>query len=270
MSMIRLVVSDIDGTLVGKDKALSDGNAAAVQRLTQAGVAMTLISARPPSGMRWLGEKLGLPGPFGAFNGGTLFTADGTILEQHLISSAVAHEVLAHLEREPVIRWLFADGLWLATEEDADHCPREVKSANVQPVIGADFGDRINRADKIVAVSDDEALLDRIEQEIRDLVGDQATVARSQTYYLDVTAAAGNKGDGITALAKAFGVALDETVALGDQANDLPMFARAGFSVAMGQGPEKVRAAAKEVAKSNDEDGVADAIDRFILPKVQS
>lgn len=266
--MIRLVVSDIDGTLVRHDKSLSDGNVAAAHRLASAGVAMTLISARPPSGIGWLGEKLGLKGPFGAFNGGTLFAADGTILERHLIAPEVAREVLARLEAEGVIRWLFADGDWLATEWDDVHCPREVKSANVDPVIGKEFGDAATRADKIVAVSDDEGLLDRIEAEMRDLLGDQATVARSQTYYLDITAPRANKGDGIVALTHAFGVDLADTVALGDQANDLPMFARAGLSVAMGQGPEAVRKAASEVARPNDDDGVADAIDRFILPRV--
>lgn len=266
--MIRLVVSDIDGTLARSDKSVSDGNAAAVKRLAGAGVPFTLISARPPSGMMWIGEKLALEGPFGAFNGGTLFKADGSVIEKHMIDPETAKAVLARLEKEPVMRWLFADDLWLTNERDDLHCPREVQSANVQPVVGPDFGDRVERADKIVAVSDDEALLDRIEKEIGALVGDKATVARSQTYYLDITAPAANKGDGIVALAKAFGVSLEETVAFGDQANDLPMFALAGFSVAMGQGPERVRKAAKEVSTSNDEDGVAHAIDRFVLPKV--
>ncbi|WP_174274535.1 HAD family hydrolase [Sphingomonas bacterium] len=267
--MIRLVVSDIDGTLVRKDKSLSDVNVAAVGRLVDAGIAVTLISARPPSGMMWIAESLKLAGPFGAFNGGTLFMADGTVTEHHMLDDGVAGEVLAHLEGQPVIRWLFADGDWLASEADGEHTPREIKSAGVQPIVGPDFGDRVRRADKIVAVTDDVELLDRIEQEVKALVGDRATVARSQTYYLDITAPVGNKGDGITALCKAYHVVLEDTVALGDQANDLPMFARAAYSVAMGQAPDPVKAAAKDIAASNDDDGVADAIDRFILPKVQ-
>lgn len=268
--MIRLVVSDIDGTLIRKDKTLSDGNVAAAHRLSEAGVPMTLISARPISGMRWIGGRMGLPGPFGAFNGGVIFTADGTILEHHTLDEGVARQVLAHLESYPIIRWLFADGAWFASEADGEHTPREVLSANVSPVLGPDFGDNAAHADKIVAVTDDAALLDRIEAEVKALVGDDATVARSQTYYLDITAPAANKGAGIAALARAFGVALDETAALGDQANDLPMFACTGFSVAMGQAPDHVKQAAKEVAATNDDDGVADAIDRFILPKVTS
>ena len=98
-----------------------------------------------------------------------------------------------------------------------------------------------------------------------DALGTQATVGRSQVYYLDVTAPRANKGDGVAALAHAAGVPLPQVAVFGDQRNDLPMFVRAGLSVAMAQGPEEVRAAATHVSTSNDEDGVAVAIDRFIL-----
>ncbi|NIJ08109.1 hypothetical protein FHS31_001719 [Sphingomonas vulcanisoli] len=268
--MIKLVVSDIDGTLVRNDKSLSDGNAAAVGRLMDAGVAVTLISARPASGMLWIAERLKLDGPFGAFNGGTLFMADGSIKAKHVLAEDAARDLIAYLEQQPVIRWVFADGDWLASDKDELHTPREVKSAGVEPIFATDVSDRIARCDKIVAVTDDQPLLDRIEGEVKGLLGDRATVARSQTYYLDITAPQANKGAGIAALAEAFRVTLDETVALGDQANDLPMFARAGFSVAMGQAPDPVKAAAKAVAASNNDDGVADAIDRLILPKVRA
>ena len=95
--------------------------------------------------------------------------------------------------------------------------------------------------------------------------GDKATIMQSQTYYLDVTALAANKGYGITLLAKAMDTPLAVTCAIGDQANDVPMFARAGLSIAMGQGPAEVRAKADEVTASNDADGVAQAISRIIL-----
>lgn len=268
--MIKLIVSDIDGTMVRKDKSLSEGNVAAVNRAIDAGLTVTLISARPPSGMLWIAEKLKLAGPFGAFNGGTLFMADGSISEKHVLPQDAVRDVLAYLEKQPVIRWLFADGDWLASEKDGEHTPREVKSAGVDPIFTTDYGDRVQRADKIVAVTDDEKLLDRIEDEVKAMLGDRATVARSQTYYLDITALKANKGDGITALAKVHDIPLAETVALGDQANDLPMFARAGYSVAMGQASDRVKAQAKDVSAPNDDDGVADAIDRLILPKVKS
>lgn len=265
----RLVISDIDGTLVRKDKSLSDGNVAGIRRLVDAGVAVSLISARPPSGMTAIIERLDLPGPFAAFNGGTIFDRDGTIRAAHRIDPALAAKLFALFAERPVIHWLFADGEWLTNVTDAVHTPREIKAAGITPLVTNDVGDRLARADKLVAVCDDDAMLTAIEADARAIAGGRATIARSQTYYLDVTALAANKGDGIMAIAEADSVPLGEVAVLGDQDNDLPMFARAGFAVAMGQASAAVKAAADAVSASNEDDGVADAIDRLLLPAVR-
>ena len=265
-SPVRLVVSDIDGTLVRSDKSLSDGVVAAVKRLEAAGVPFTLISARPPSGMLWIAEKLGLTAPIGAFNGGTVVKPDGTIVSAVRLTPDVAKRALKLIDKPDVIPWVFHEGNWHAARVDEEHTPREVKSANQQPIVGADFSALLDAVDKIVAVSDDHDMLAELEKTVAEALGDGATVARSQLYYLDITAPAANKGAGIAALAQADGVPLEAVVAIGDQRNDMPMFARAGVSIAMAQGPEEVRAAAKHVTGSNDEDGVAQAIDAIILP----
>jgi hydroxymethylpyrimidine pyrophosphatase-like HAD family hydrolase len=104
----------------------------------------------------------------------------------------------------------------------------------------------------------------------RAAIGTRATIARSQPYYLDITHRLANKGDGIAALAKAAGLDLTQVAALGDMPNDLPMFARAGLSVAMGQAPADVQAAADATAATNEQDGVADAIMRFVRPRTDT
>lgn len=261
----RLVVSDIDGTLVRHDKSLADATVAAVARLRAAGVAFTLISARPPSGMLWIAERLQLTGVIGAFNGGTIVKPDGTILSAARLDPAAATRALALLDRPGVTPWLFADGNWYARTTDSRYVQRERMSANVEPIILDDFSGLLGAVDKIVGVSDDHAALAVADGEVAAALGDVATVARSQPYYLDVTAPAANKGDGVTALAAAFGVSLDAVTVIGDQRNDLPMFARAGRAIAMGQAPDEVRAAAGAVTRSADEDGVAHAIDTLIL-----
>jgi len=263
---IRLLVSDIDGTLVRSDKTLSDAVVEAVARVRRAGVTVTLISARPPSGMLWIAERLGLTGPIGAFNGGTVVMPDGHIVSANRLAKDVAEKALAMLDRPGVTPWLFAGGQWYAQDRENRNLGRERLAANVDPVFQADFTPLLDQADKLVGVSDDHPLLAKIEGEMKAALGDGANVARSQPYYLDVTAPSANKGDGIAALADAYGVPLSAVAAMGDQHNDLPMFARAALSVAMGQAPAEVQAAADHVAKSNQEDGVADAIARFVLP----
>ena len=262
---IRLVVSDIDGTLVRDDKSLSDGVTAAVRRLTAAGTPFTLISARPPSGILWMAEQLGLDGPLAAFNGGTLVKRDGTIVSANRLAPETAARTLALLDEPGVEPWLFADGKWYARTTENAHVEREKRSANIDPTIVPGFDALLGAVDKIVGVSEDHERLAALETKVAAALGDDATVARSQPYYLDITARRGNKGDGLRALAGSFSVSLANVAVFGDQRNDLPMFAIAGLSVAMGQGPQEVRDAATEVTHSNMEDGVAHAIDEVIL-----
>ena len=267
---IGLVVSDVDGTLVRKDKSLSDAVIAAARRLRDGGVPMTLISARPPSGMLWIAERLELTAPIGAFNGGTIVKPDGTIVSAERLDGRVARRALDLIDRPGVIIWLFHAGVWHAARLDDEYAPRERKSANQEPVTGSDFSMLLDRVDKIVAVSDDHAMLAELDAQVAEALGTAATVGRSQTYYLDITAPGANKGAGIAALAEAIGVPLAEVAAIGDQRNDMAMFARAGLSIAMAQGPEEVRAAADRTTRSNDDDGVAAAIDEIILPAART
>lgn len=260
---IRLLVSDLDGTLVDKDKNLTPTTIAAVDRLRAAGVRFTVISARPMSGIRPLLEPLGLDGDVAAFNGGIVFRRDGTIVSHVTIPAKIARGVMAMADG--VDTWVFANDQWFASNGDGPHTHSERRSSAQEPVVVASFDDLLDRADKITFVSDDEAALHALYERVHARYGKDATVAQSQTYYLDVTALAANKGDGIAALAGALDVDLADTAAIGDQANDLPMLARAGLSIAMGNAPDAVKAKAHATTRANDEDGVAHAIDTMIL-----
>jgi Cof subfamily protein (haloacid dehalogenase superfamily) len=261
---VRLVVCDIDGTLVRHDKSLPDANVAAARRLTTAGIAMTLISARPMSGMLWLADALELDGPFGAFNGGTLFDRKGVIGRPERLAPEVALRILSILDEARIDVWLFAHERWHARDADNPHVPRERLSAGLEPTLRGDLENLCGAADKIVGISDDAALLKRLASQVQQATQGEATVALSQPYFLDATALLANKGDGVAAVAAAMGAPLAEVAVIGDMPNDLPMFARAGLSIAMGQAPEAVRAAADWTTTSNEEDGVARAIDRLI------
>lgn len=264
---IRLVICDIDGTLVRHDKSLPQENIDAIKRLIARGIAVSLISARPIAGMQPIIAAVGLTGPFGAFNGGTVFDGKGTVLSTQQIPADTAQALLAQFTEAGVTRWLFAEGKWLTSDVLDPHTARERISSGLEPDAG-DMAAAIAHADKLVAVSDDPALIAAIEVKASAMAGEAASVVRSQTYYLDVTARGANKGDGITALAAAFGVPLDQVAVLGDNANDVSMFRRAGLSIAMGQAEPAVQAEADFVAASNEDCGVADGIARFILPRL--
>jgi len=263
---IRLLVCDVDGTLVRHDKSLSDAVRAAGRRAVAAGIALSFISARPPSGLGWLAEAFAIPGPLAAFNGGTLFRPDGDTLAAWHVPEAVAAGVLPLAARNGLSFWAFARGQWFVTNPGNPHVVRERIASRQEPVVRTDFSDLLPAIDKIVIVSDDTVALDAAEAAVDTVVAGAASITRSQPYYLDITNRRANKGDGVAAVAAAIGVPLAATAVIGDMANDVPMFARAGLSIAMGQAPEAVRAAADRVTLSNEEDGVAHAIDTIILP----
>ena len=267
---IRLVVSDVDGTLVRKDKSLSPQVIAAVHRLRAAEVPFTLISARPVSGILPLIAPLGIDVPLAAFNGGVLFRPDGSEIVARWVDRAVVAGVFALAEGLAVDRWVFADARWFASTDQGEHVARERLASNQAPVVRGDFTDLYDRADKLTFVSDDRVLLKGLAERAIAAFGGRATIGQSQPYYLDVTDSTANKGDGVAALAAMLGVDLADTLVLGDMDNDIAMFDRAGLSVAMGQAPDAVKARADWVSSSNQEDGVAHAIDTFILPRIAS
>ncbi len=264
--IIRLLVSDVDGTLVRHDKSIGAATVTAAHRLIAAGGAMTLISARPPSGILPLAKTLGLVHPIGAFNGGTIVRMDGSIVEAHHIDAASSREAIEIIQQAGVCVWTFVDGKWFADTPVNSHYPRERLSAMIDETIVDRFDDQHGRIDKIVAVTDDRDEMARVEGALKAALGARANVACSQPYYCDVTHPLANKGDGIAFLTGTIGIPLSETAAIGDMPNDIPMLERAALPIAMGQAGDAVKQVARQVSATNNEDGVGVAIERFILP----
>lgn len=264
---IRLVVSDVDGTIVQTDKSLAPGTPAAAMRLRSAGIPLAIVSARPPRGMLWIAKELGLAGLLAGFNGGTITQPDGTVVEQRTVPADAARTALALFARNGVSAWFFTAQEWLVMDPNGPHVDHERHTVRFNERVVDSYEPYIDQGGKLVGVTDDAPLLARLETELQGLLGDTANAKRSQTYYLDVTHREANKGNAVRILAGHLGVALADVAVLGDQANDLPMFDVAGFAVAMGNAPPDVQARAAAVSATNDAEGWAQAIDRFILPR---
>ncbi|HEX4198575.1 MAG TPA: HAD family hydrolase [Caulobacteraceae bacterium] len=264
---VRLLVSDIDGTLVTPDKSLTAAALEAGRRLDAAGLGLTLVSSRPPRGMAYLVEALDISLPFAAFNGGSIVAPDGTLIAAKRLSTEAARLTIALFEASGVSVWAFADDQWLLRDPAGPDVERERRTVRFDPTLVPDFDGVIDRIDKLVGVSDQPALLAGVEHQAQGLLGGLANARLSQTYYLDVTHPEADKGHAVRALCRHIGVPVAETAVIGDQANDLAMFAVAGLSVAMGQGTAAVKAGADFVTAANTEDGFAKAVERFILPR---
>jgi Cof subfamily protein (haloacid dehalogenase superfamily) len=262
---IKLVLADVDGTLVDSDKALTPRAIKAVQSLAAAGIAFAITSGRPPRGMAHLIDPLALKTPIAGFNGGQMVDAELKVLEARILPEAIARQTLAILEQFKVDAWVYAGDDWLLRDPKAPHVDREAATVKFGPTVVQGFEDRLGEAVKIVGVSDDHDLLAQCEAEAQKRFGGQATAARSQPYYLDVTHRDANKGAVVDYLARHLSIPHEAIAVLGDQPNDLTMFRRAGFSIAMGNAPDEVKREARATTDSNDEDGFAKAVERYIL-----
>jgi len=264
MTRIALVVSDVDGTLLTKDKTLTDAARGAVRRLHDAGIGFTITSSRPTIGIRFLIEPLQITLPVGAFNGSSIVDPQLNPIEQHLIPPAAARRSLNVLNEFGVDIWLFTNELWLTRRGDGEYVPLEKRAIRADPTVVGDFAPYLSAACKIVGSSSDAALLQRCEVAMRQALGAQATAVRSQTYYLDVTPPGCDKGTFVQAIAKRQGISTDAVATIGDMQNDLAMFRNSGMSIAMGNATDDVKKAATHVTASNENEGFAAAIDMIL------
>jgi Cof subfamily protein (haloacid dehalogenase superfamily) len=264
MTRIALVVSDVDGTLLTHDKILTEGAKAAVRRLHAAGIGFTIVSSRPTIGMGFLIEPLSITLPVGTFNGSSIVDAGLRPIEQHLIAPAVAQRCLDVLNAFGVDIWLFTNERWYTRNPDGEYVPLEKRAIKADPTIIPDFTPYLPEACKIVGASSDAALLQRCEAAMQDAVGQEATAVRSQTYYLDVTPPGHDKGTFVDAMIRRLGISAAAVATIGDMENDLPMFARSGVSIAMGNAADNIKRHATHATDSNERDGFARAIETVL------
>jgi Cof subfamily protein (haloacid dehalogenase superfamily) len=261
MTKIALVVSDVDGTLLTKNKVLTEKAAAAARRLEDSGVGFTVTSSRPTIGMRFLVEPLRLTLPFGSFNGSSICHPDLKPIEQHLIPPAAAKRTIEVLKQFGVDIWLFTNELWMIENPAGTYVAWEQRTIKSDPTIVRDFTPYLNSVCKIVGASDEPELLKRCEAAMREALGADATAARSQTYYLDITPPGHDKGTFVEAMAERLGIATAAIATIGDMRNDIPMFRKSGMSIAMGNATDEIKQLATHVTTSNEDEGFAGAIE---------
>lgn len=264
MSRISLVVSDVDGTLLTKEKTLTARAIEAVQRLHEAGIAFTITSSRPTIGMRFLIEPLKISLPFGAFNGSSIVGPQMDPIEQHLIPADVAEQSLHLLHDFGLDIWVFTNDQWLAANGNGEYVPLEKRAIRADPTVVADFSPFLSSACKIVGSSFDAPLIERCETAVRNALGTRALAVRSQTYYLDITAPGCDKGTFVQEMARRLSISTDAVATIGDMQNDLAMFQNSGLSIAMGNATEDVKRQTTLVTTSNEEEGFAGAVDMIL------
>jgi Cof subfamily protein (haloacid dehalogenase superfamily) len=268
---IRLLLADVDGTLVTQDKVLTPAARAAARDLAAAGVGLAITSGRPPRGMGMLIEPLALTSPIAGFNGGVFANPNLSVIATHTLDPGPAAEALSIILEQGLDAWLYTGTEWLVRNPSAPHVDREAWTVKFEPRVVPEFTEtHLAQTVKIVGISDDFDRVAACEAAAQQALGDRASAARSQPYYLDVTHPEANKGAVVTTISKWENTPTSQIATIGDMPNDVLMFRRSGFSIAMGNASDAVKAQANAVTDSNENDGFAKAVQRFILESAPS
>ena len=263
---IRMVIADVDGTLVTQEKVLTKRAAEAVLHLQQAGIQFSVTSGRPPRGMAMLIDPLKLTQPLAAFNGGVLIDPDlTTVVDQKYLPAGVPDKVIEAIEKHGLDVWVYTDTGWFVRDPNAAHVAREQWTVKFPPTVVKTFTGLLGRVAKIVGVSDDYDRVAKCETDVQQAGGEHISAARSQPYYLDVTHPQANKGGVVLAMSKLLNIRAAEIATIGDMPNDVLMFQKSGTSIAMGNASPEVQASATYVTSTNEDEGFAKAIEEFVL-----
>jgi Cof subfamily protein (haloacid dehalogenase superfamily) len=263
---IRLVALDLDGTLVGEDLVVRPRVREAVAEAKRRGVAVTIVTGRMFAASRPYADELGIEGPIVCYQGAAIFeAATGAILRQVPVARDVTREVLDWAHQHGVHAQCYADDK-LYVEAINRFSERYTNLARVEPHVvpslRAAFADRPSI--KIVLV-DDPGPSEQHIAALRALLGERAYLTRSHVDFVEVLDPGVNKGEALKFIAERYGVPLDATLAIGDAWNDVPLLDAAAIGVAMGSGPPELLARADAVVADVAHDGVAEALQRYVL-----
>jgi Cof subfamily protein (haloacid dehalogenase superfamily) len=265
--VIRLVALDLDGTLIdSRILRISAGVREALERARRAGVALTMVTGRMFQAARPCARAIGIDGPIVCYQGGAIYRVDdGERLSHVPVPPGVGLRVFRRAKDNGVRVLGYLDDE-LYAEGDDEYTRLYTSIARVEAHIVPSLEELFSEvgSTKINCVLDLERAAGYVER-LKEFLGPEAYVTRSNPEFVEVLSPDVDKGRALAVVARHYGVSLQETMAIGDSWNDLPLLQAAGLAVAMGTSPQEVREAAHEVVAGVADDGVAEAIDRFVL-----
>jgi Cof subfamily protein (haloacid dehalogenase superfamily) len=271
---IRLIVCDLDGTLLNSRKLISSENLAAINEARVKGIFVTICSGRVPAMLEAYSQGMDIRGPLIAANGGIVVdTRTGDLVWKKLTDPEGALALLQFCRLKGLDHILVSsEGCWYGKDSKRilrfEHYNRIAQADALTPIpllpLGTDYRSALGgEIYKLLVAGLGEEEMRMTEEYIRS-IGTLACTS-SEPGLLDVAAPGVDKGEGVRNLARLMGLEKQQICVFGDFLNDIPMFEQAGMPIAMANGDEKTKARALTVTASNDEDGVGRAIRRYIL-----
>jgi len=265
-SAVKLLAIDLDGTLLRQDKRLTKRNGEAVQRAADAGVHVVIATARPPRSVREIHRALGLETITINYNGALIHepTTGDHLFHQPLPPGLSRRIVEAARKKDPRIELSYEIlDQWYTDRYDK---PQKLETAKAfSPDFVGDLESFIDTTPTKLMLLAPPERLGGVHKFLQRKFGKKVSIVVSDTHLLQVVHPAVDKGNALRAVAERLGIDRDHVMAIGDAPNDLGMIEWAGLGCAVGNAWKSVRSAADHVVGENDADGVAEAIERFVI-----
>lgn len=273
--MIKLVAIDLDGTLLNGQKKISKRNVETIKQAKNHGVKVIICTGRPLVSVRPILEELELEeeGDYAiTFNGGMIQKNDtGEVLFQHSLNVADIKQIAKELEHLELPLDVLSNQQVYHVQPIPEQTPSIYQQFNpkmeFQHRILDDFDNQIDYNKVVVAVEDRDFLDEQIKKISEDLKN-QYTFVKSRAQLLEILHKEVSKANALKNLGALLQIEADEMMALGDEENDLSMIQYAGLGIAMGNAVEQVKLYAEHITDTNEADGVAKAIERFVLEPI--
>jgi Cof subfamily protein (haloacid dehalogenase superfamily) len=264
-SAVRLIATDLDGTLLLPDGTVSARTLAVLQRVQEAGITVVLVSARPPRFLRQIAHMLGVSGLAICCNGALVYDLDSEMIVQHWPLSAPLARWLVVTLRAVMPDLMFAGECGLDFVCEPDFYRLFPLKAKTTMYIDDALSFSNQPLTKLIALHSSHSV-DELHQCVEPLLGEEVIVTHSGAAFLEISAAGVTKAHALATLCKERGISSEEVVAFGDMPNDLSMLRWAGRGVAVANAHPQVLESADEMTLSNGEDGVALVLEQLLWP----
>ena len=271
----KLLVLDVDGTLLNEEKAISKRTLAALLKVQQMGVRIALASGRPTYGLLPIAKSLEL-GLYGGFilsyNGSQIIDAkNGEVLFERRINPEMIPYIEKKASKNGFALFTYHDDTLLTNNPDNVHVQEEATLNNLKLITEEEFSTAIDFAPcKCMLVSDDEEALTDLENYWKKRLDGVLDVFRSEPYFLEVVPCTVDKANTLAVLLEYLDIRRDEVLAIGDGVCDVAMIQLAGMGVAMGNSVDSVKICADYTTDTNGNDGVAQAVEKLILADIRA
>lgn len=266
MKRPKLVAFDLDGTLLGEELLLRPRVLSAIRRMRDVGVQGCIVTGRMYRAALPFARQLQFTAPVVCYQGAAVVDPQSDeVLQDVPLANAEALKIDAYARENGLHVQLYANDRYYC-EEANPYVSLYAKISGVEPVIVPSLRRQFETWDatKACIIAEPEAVLQHLPR-VQSLCGDRAYVTRSIAYFLEVMNSKVNKGKSLEVVARSMGIALEDVMAIGDSWNDAPLLQTAGFGVAMGSAPPELRQVADAVVADVENDGVAEALERYVL-----